>query len=187
MSSSILPVSSCLNHRLFLRDSRSWYQIISYHGLSLLDMTMPAPLSSEGIHLLLHLVLWDIWVCSCKFCNPVWILFLGLPFQVQAFRQEIWEYIIFLCGKQRKDDKFRGMSHGQNPRDILRNLLSFLSFLHKNFILFNVLRTRICILVLETFILLSSKLSFFSLRVWFFSSRVSFLSSRLSRVWLFFR
>ena len=95
--------------------------------------------------------------------------------------------IIFLCRKQRKDDKFWGMSWGWSPRDILRNLLSFLSFLHKNVILFNVLRTRICILVLETFILLSWRLSFFSLRVSFFSSRVSFLSLRLPRVWLFFR
>ena len=50
---------------------------------------MPVPLSSEGIHLLQHLVLWDIWVGYYKFCNPMWILFLGLPFQVQAIRQEI--------------------------------------------------------------------------------------------------
>ena len=64
------------------------------------------------------------------------------------------ENIIFLCGKQRKDNKFWGISWGWSPRDILRNLSSFLSFLHKNVILFNVLRTRICILVLETFILL---------------------------------
>ena len=90
------------------------------------------------------------------------------------------ENIIFLCGKQRKDNKFWGISWGWSPRDILRNLSSFLSFLHKNVILFKVLRTRICILVLKTFILLSSRLSFFSSRVSFFSSRVSFFSLRLS-------
>ena len=55
---------------------------------------MPVPLSSEGIHLLQHLVLWDIWVDNCKFCNAMWILFLGLPFQVQAIRHEILEYIV---------------------------------------------------------------------------------------------
>ena len=60
------------------------------------------------------------------------------------------ENIIFLCGKRRKDDKFWGMSWGWSPRDILRNLLSFLSFPHKNVILFKVSRTRICILVLKT-------------------------------------
>ena len=170
MSSSILPVSSCLNHRLFLRDSRSWYQIISYHGLSLLDMTMPAPLSSEGIHLLLHLVLWDIWVCSCKFCNPVWILFLGLPFQVQAFRQEIWEYIIFLCGKQRKDDQFQGMSWGTSQG------IDCLSWVFHLRMLFSLKTAG------QEFVFLSLRLSFYSSRLSFFSLRVSFLSSRLSFV-----
>ena len=54
--------------------------------------------------------------------------------------------IIFLCGKRRKDDKFRGMSQGRSPRDILRNLSTFLSFPHKNVILFRFTGTRICIL-----------------------------------------
>ena len=84
-----------------------------------------------------------------------------------SYPWDFQENIIFLCGKW-------------------RNLLSLLSFPHKNVILFKVSTTRICILVLETFILLSSRLSFISSRVSFFSLRVSFLSSRLSRVWLFF-
>ena len=67
---------------------------------------------------------------------------------------EIRKNIIFLCEKQRKDDQFWGMSRGRSPRDIPRNWSSFLSFPHKNVILFKYCRTRIGILVLETFILL---------------------------------
>ena len=90
------------------------------------------------------------------------------------------EYIIFLCGKQRKDNQFQGMSQGWSPRDIPRNLSSFLSFPHKKVILFKVLRTRIYLLVLDTFIedknLLSCPREFHSQ-----GEEFIVLSSRLSR------
>ena len=56
--------------------------------------------------------------------------------EIYSFPHIVVKYIIFLCGKRGKVDKFRGMSWGPSPRDILRNLLTFLSFPHKNVILF---------------------------------------------------
>ena len=44
------------------------------------------------------------------------------------------ENIIFLCGKQRKNDKFLRMSLGLRPQEILQNLLSFLRFPYNNII-----------------------------------------------------
>ena len=74
--------------------------------------------------------------------------------RIQILVLQSLKRITFLCGKLRKDNKFLGMSLGLQPREIPWKWSSFLSFPHKNVILFKVSRTRICILVLETFILL---------------------------------
>ena len=61
---------------------------------------------------------------GCKHLYQIWTK----NYIISWIRRLTKEIIIFLCGKQRKDDKFRGMSRGWSPRNIPRNLLSFLSF-----------------------------------------------------------